>query len=476
MLIAVQDSPVTPWQQLGGVVVIALAVLAIVRRVDVRLSLLMGAFALGAVAGQADVVLRTLLGTLADERFVVPICTALGFSYVLRHTGCDQHLVHALVRPLARVRFLLIPGTVLVGYVVNMPVVSQAATATAIGPVVVPLLRAANISPVTTGAALLLGSSIGGELLNPGAPELRATIAKSKEAAAELNEQRRDQGLPLIDADAFDSERCVQRVLPLSLVGLVVATGVFWVTSVRYERRAARRRGEPAAPPDTFRVNPIKAAVPLLPLVLLYLASPPIEVIDVPRTWLEATSADEGRFETRLIGAAMLLGAVVAVLAAPRGGPGATAAFFEGAGYGYAHVISPIAAANCFGAGIRAIGLAEVLGRFTQDQPALLLVSAAVLPLAFAALCGSGMAATQSLVGFFTRPALLAGIDPTHAGAVVSLAAAAGRTMSPAAAVAMISAEMTGTLPLRLCRRVLVPLLLGTAALTAVAMALAPAP
>src|SRR5271165_1331234 len=159
----------TLWQQLLGIVVIVLAVAAVVRRMDVRLALLLGAFALGALAGRADVVLQTLLATLADERFVVPICTAMGFSYVLRHTGCDQHLVHALIRPLTRVRFLLIPGSVLVGYVVNMPVVSQAGTATAIGPVIVPLLRAAQISPVTTGSALLLGSSIGGELLNPGA-------------------------------------------------------------------------------------------------------------------------------------------------------------------------------------------------------------------------------------------------------------------------------------------------------------------
>ena len=48
---------------------------------------------------------------------------------------------------------------------------------------VIPILRAARISPVIVGAALLLGSSVGGELFNPGAPELRTTVDESQKAA-----------------------------------------------------------------------------------------------------------------------------------------------------------------------------------------------------------------------------------------------------------------------------------------------------
>src|SRR5690349_20096012 len=112
-------------QQLLGLLVIAAAVYAVVRRVDVRLALLVAAFALGAIAGDVWTILQTLLSTLGNERFLQPICSAMGFAYVLRHTGCDQHLVQLLVRPLRRVRVFLIPGTVLVGFLVNVPVVSQ---------------------------------------------------------------------------------------------------------------------------------------------------------------------------------------------------------------------------------------------------------------------------------------------------------------------------------------------------------------
>src|SRR5206468_5241627 len=124
-------------------------------------------------------------------------------------------LVQLLVRPLRRVRPLLIPGTVLVGFLVNLPVVSQTSTAVAIGPVLVPLLLAARITPLTTGAALLLGSSLGGELLNPGAPEV-GTISSV------LHIEQRE---------------VIRHILPLLLVQLAVAGTVFWIASVLFERR-----------------------------------------------------------------------------------------------------------------------------------------------------------------------------------------------------------------------------------------------
>src|SRR5262245_16591368 len=167
------------WQLPLGAFVILAAILAIARQIDVRLVLFSAALLLGAVAGQPDVIVRKFFSTFCDEKFVIPICTAMGFSYVLRQTGCDQHLVRLLVRPLVKVRGLLAPGTVLVGFLIKMPVVSQASTALAIGPVIIPILKAANIPATVIGAALLLGSSIGGELFNPGAPELRTTVTES---------------------------------------------------------------------------------------------------------------------------------------------------------------------------------------------------------------------------------------------------------------------------------------------------------
>ncbi len=149
---------------------IAAAIYAVGRGLDVRLALLLAALALSGLAGDVRPVLRKFLGTFSDEKFVIPICSAMGFAYVLRQTQCDRHLVHLLTKPLRYARPLLIPGVVLVGFVVNIPVISQTSTAVCIGAVVVPLMRRAGLSAMTIGASILLGSSLGGELLNPGAP------------------------------------------------------------------------------------------------------------------------------------------------------------------------------------------------------------------------------------------------------------------------------------------------------------------
>lgn len=433
-------------QPLLGLLIIAAAVVAIFRRVDVRLVLVLAAMTLGAVSGDVSAVVRKFLETFSNPRFVVPICCAMGFAQVLRLTECDQHLVQALIRPLRRVRPVLIPGAVIIGFLVNVPVISQTSTAAAVGPVLVPLLLAARLSPVTTGAALLLGASVGGELLNPGAPELN-TVAEA------LN---------------IHPTTIVQHVVPLLLVQLSVATVLFWALSIRAERRYRTehpldQEAEKQAERDSaFHVNWFKALVPLVPLALLFPTGPPFNV-EVPWRWFGDSPTDK-IIPSRLIGAAMLIGVAVAALASPRQALGTARAFFEGAGYAFTNIISLIVAATCFGEGVERVGLARYVGALRGGRPVLLIATAGVVPLAFAWLSGSGMAATQSLFKFFIEPAGALGLDQVSVGALVSVAAAAGRTMSPVAAVTLLSATLTGTEPGSLIRRVSFPLLAGAGA------------
>ncbi|MGE3809709.1 MAG: C4-dicarboxylate transporter DcuC [Gemmataceae bacterium] len=448
-----------------AVMIVAAAVFAVFRRVDVRLALLLAALALGLLGGDPMAIVRTFLQTFSNERFVVPICSAMGFAHVLRHTGCDKHLVHLLVQPLRSVRFFLIPGAVLVGFFVNIPVISQTSTAVSIGAVLVPILAAAGFSPITIGAALLLGSSVGGELLNPGAPELQTVVNEVTKATGK----------------AVTVNDCIERILPLVLVQLTVATLLFWLISIRAERQhqhGSESEDEPADDAgmleavDQFRVNYVKALVPLVPLVLLFLTGPPLNVIDVPMSWLVADpTTQKASFDTRLIGAAMLVGVIVASLTAPKTVGGIAHAFFEGAGYAFARIVSLIVTANCFGTGIKAVGFAAVIGRATTLFPALLLPTAGLLPYSFAWVSGSGMASTQSLYDLFVKPALALDVDPLQVGALVSIASAAGRTMSPVAAVVLMCASLTDTSPIDLMKRIAVPLLAGLVVVVMVALA-----
>jgi DcuC family C4-dicarboxylate transporter len=457
-----------------SLLIVALAVYAILRRAEVRLTLLLGALALGVVGGDVGLIVRTFLATLTNEQYLIPLGCSLGFAYVLRETGCDRHLVHLLAGPLRRVRPLLVPGVVVVGTLVNVPIISQAGTVTAIGPVLVPLLRAARVSPVTSGAALLLGSSLGGDLLNPGSPEMRTVAADTPT----------HPGGP----------ECVAAVVRLLPVHLAVATAVFWALSLRAEVRwrkanAPRPVLESGAGDTFFRVNLFKALIPLVPVALLFLTAlpPPFRAFTVPREWLvspaafapapgqerAAEAALRASFDSRLIGAAMLVGTALAGLTAPRRAGATAGAFFEGAGFALSRIISLIVAAVCFGKGVEHSGLAAQLGRLIAAAPGLLLPAAALLPLAFAWTCGSGMAATQSLFGFFVAPAQALGVDPVLVGAVVSLSAAAGRTMSPVAAVVLMCATLTETSAGELVRRVALPLAAGVLALLLAALVIA---
>jgi DcuC family C4-dicarboxylate transporter len=280
------------------------------------------------------------------------------------------------------------------------------------------------------------------------------------------------------------SAECVRRIFPLLMVDLALAVPVFWWLSTRADARLIEEKQPDEEPPGSsrrpdggdeprrsseeepkdFRVNWLKAAVPLLPITLLFLSGPPLSLLSVPRAWLEVPGQDApNTFESRLIGAAMLVGVAAAALTSGATALRTASVFFEGAGQAFASIIGIIVSASCFGEGVKQLGLAKALGTLIDTWPALLLPTAGSVPLAFAWLSGSGMAATQSLFAFFVKPAGDLGIDAAHVGAVVSIAAAAGRTMSPVAAVTLMSAAMTETRPLDLVRRVALPLLVGVA-------------
>ncbi len=410
-------------------VVTALVVLGI----DVRLLLLLGALPLFLATGRLPELLAKLVDELANPGTVVPIGSAMGFAFVLRLTGCDQHLVQFLVRPLRRVRLLLIPGGIAAGYLINMTIVSQAGTASVLGPILIPLLRAGGLGSAQAGAILLLGASMGGELFNPGAVEMRKL--------AELTHLR--------------GHEVVARSKGLNLLACSVALAAFWLLAARRDRRSLptvedrppREEPESGAP---FRVNPVKALVPLLPLLILssdsvFGTNPVLGSIEGPPRIL----------------AAMLIGVVAAGLTCPKSAGGLAPSFFEGAGYAYYHVISLIVAASTFAEGVRLSGLIELLIRSIAPWPYLAMVVGLVAPWCLAVVSGTGIAPAVAVMEFFVPAASSMGLEPTRLGTVTALGAHFGRTMSPAAAVVMVSAQLSQARASDLIRQVAGPLIAG---------------
>ncbi len=450
-----------PWLLLLAVALIVAAAVLTARGWDVRLVLLAAAVILGLAGGYLPDVSRKFFDTFSGEAYIIPICSAMGFAYVLKLTECDQHLVRVLVAPVRRVRFLIVPGVVLAGFVVNIPVLSQTSVAVCLGAVVVPVMRAAGFHPLVIGSALLLGASVGGELFNPGAPELNTVKDKT----------------------GVDTTTLARVHLPWVVIPqLVVSTLVFWALSRWWWKEGAvspsspRPEGADTSPAPSGRgeesagrINWLKAAVPLVPLVLLFLSGEPLKLFSVPAEWLALAGPDmtekaAGKAASgRMVGLAMVLGAAVAALTSPKKAGDTAKAFFEGAGYGFANIVSLIVVAVAFGKAVELAGFGEVVKQLVTAAPWLLVPLAVLLPWAFAAASGSGMASTASLYGFFYEPAVAAGMNPNDVGALVSVGSAAGRTMSPVAAVAVMCGKLTDSTPWALAGRVAVPLLAGLA-------------
>jgi DcuC family C4-dicarboxylate transporter len=395
---------------------------------DVRLVLLAGAVPMFAAAGGLPAMLGKMVAEMANPGTVVPICSAVGFAFVLRVTGCDQHLVQLLLHPVRRVRLLLVPGGIAAGYLLNSTIVSQAGTAAVLGPILIPLLRAGGIGPARSGAILLLGASMGGELFNPGAVEMR-----------KLAELTRQSGALVVAQSAR-----------LNLAACTCALLAFWLLALRRDRGpAAHPAGdEPArtassGSADAFRINLFKAVVPLLPLLLLSCDS------------IVGSHPILGGLEgpPRIL-AAMLIGVTAAGLASPKSAKKLAPSFFEGAGYAYHHVIALIIVASTYAEGVRASGLIGVVIHTIAPWPNIAMLVSLLGPWGLAVVCGSGIAPAVSVMEFFVPAAQTMGLDPIRLGTISALGAHFGRTMSPAAAVVMVSSSLSGSRPSDLIRLV----------------------
>jgi DcuC family C4-dicarboxylate transporter len=327
-----------------------------------------------------------------------------------------------------------------------------------------PLLVASGLSPARAGTVLLLGSSVGGELLNAGAPEVAA----------------------IAQAAGVTSVTVITRMtLPALLVGGTAAL-VFWAGTIRPEGQpkvaAPRSEPDPVSSGSTDRlegdvpagfagaelisgperlnafeesqakrINLVKAAIPLLPVLML--------MVDA-RAHVFPRPADPAAWKEWMpIGYAMLIGTGLAMLTAPSQLSRSTAAFFQGQGFAYAYIISLIVAALTFVEGLKQSGLMGLAVAGLTGRSALAVPVAVIVPGGLALLTGSGIAPSLTFIEAFLPHARSWGLDPVGLGLVASQAAAIGRTFSPAAAVVMVSSMLAGVPPVTLLARAARPLL-----------------
>ncbi|WP_438481719.1 C4-dicarboxylate transporter DcuC [Oleiharenicola lentus] len=412
--------------------IIGFAAYLLVRQVDVRLVLFGAGLLLALLAGKPLGVFDAFIAEMGNGKTIGPICSAMGYSFVLRATGCDRAMVSRLMAPLRRAGWLLLPGGCVVAFFTNVAINSQTAAAAAVGPILVPLLIAAGFPAVVAAATLLLGTSCG-NLCNPGEADLVA----------------------IHDANGAPMAQILSFILPPVLGGFAVLVTVFTVLNARSRSAAAIPTTHEASSATTLISEPLwKAFMPPLPVVMIFVMLPGFIFDNLPAP-----------FERGLpVPYAMLVSTIVVLLASWRGVSAIVKSFFEGMGQAYAQIISLIVTASCFIAGITAVGLTEKLVNFAATSGFAAKIAASVFPGLLAVVCGSGtgpsVAFSKAVLPALRGDQLAHGID---LGVLGAIAANYGRTLSPVAAVVIFTCTLAGVAVPVVIRKMVVPLAVGFA-------------
>ena len=189
-----------------------------------------------------------------------------------------------------------------------------------------------------------------------------------------------------------------------------------------------------------------------------------------------ARAVTRAALDARLIGLAMLVGAVVAALANRRAARAVVSDFFGGAGQAVARLLPLLVAASCFGEGVRMIGISHLVTYLFSVPAPLFLPAAGLLAMLLGALGDASPSVAAMLLGQVASPAALGApttlpVAAEHLQAVTTVAALAGQALSPAAALLLVCAALSGARPLALARRVALPLLAGLAAVVLMSLA-----
>lgn len=409
----------------GGLIVILTFVL-IVKKYGARLVLFLAGLLMCLIGGLPGDVMKAFTKAMVNNSLVPTICTVMGFSYVMRLTTCDQHLVQSISGILKRGRAILVPISFFLTWWISLAIPSASGCSAAVGSILIPTLIAAGVHPAMAAATVLAGTW--GSAISPGNAHnpFVADLAGTDMMTVIINET---------PASVIASIACVV---------VMTAYAVLRKEGATEERRLAylREIGEEGVKEASFHVRPLLAIVPLVPLFLLILGSKQVGLlpeISVPLS--------------------MLIGVALGFLVTLKDAQEICRKFFEGMGNAYADVIGLIVCASVFTTGMTAIGLTGALTELMEGSQAAAAAAGTFGPFFIAVISGSGDAAAFAFNGAITPFAEQFGLSIMDLGSLAQIAGAMGRSMSPIAGAAIICAGLAKVNPIEVSKRNALPCL-----------------
>ncbi len=413
---------------IAGVIVVVLAFVAIVKKYEARLVLFLAGVLMCFIGGLPNDVIKALTKAMTNNSLVPTICTVMGFSYVMKLTECDKHLVNSISGLLRRGRVVLVPIAFFLTWWISLAIPSASGCSAAVGSILIPTLIAAGVHPAMAGAVVLAGTW--GSAISPGNAHnpFVADLAGTDMMTVVLNET---------PASVIASVTCV---IAMTIIAVVFHEGADENRRVAY----LAEQGESVVAAREFHVNPLRAIVPLVPLVLLVLGSKQVAVL--PEVSVPAS---------------MIIGVVLGFLVTFQDAQEICRRFFRGMGDAYADVIGLIVCATIFTTGMTAIGLTGALTDLMKNSDTMAAAAGTFGPFFIAVISGSGDAAAFAFNGAITPFAEQFGMSIMDLGSLAQIAGAMGRSMSPVAGAAIICAGLAHVNPIELAKRNAVPCLVA---------------
>ena len=395
-----------------GVLIVVLTFVFITKRFEARMCLFVAGFMMCVLSGQYLQPFDKFFSTLFTGTIPQIICSAMGYAYLMSFVKADQHLSSWLVKGLLKVRAIIIPGVIVAAGLVVMALQSNAGTAAALGPIVIPVMIKAGIHPLTAATAL----AVGGQGNYFGFGSHAAMI--SQIAGVE------------VQYTVFHNHWPIGAIAYI----IVIVCAVLIAKMKKEDKGYVDTENKFEAGATVEKINYYFAILPFLPVIVVLLSTYKI----VPKISVQQ---------------AMLVCACWAMLTCRVNVANAIKAFTNGMGRGLGEIVSLIAAAGVFTLGMEAIGLTPALIAAMKNNTNIAVAGAAFGPAIIAFLCGSGDAATLAFNGSVTPLVGGFGLDPMDIGSLAYLCGCFGRTMSPVAGITIICAGYAKVSPVDIAKR-----------------------
>jgi len=413
----------------AGTAILVLTFVAIFKRFETRLCLILGGVIMGLLVGNPMPVFNAFAQTMVHPTFVTTICSCMGFAYALKYTGCDMELVRLLVEPIKKAKLIIVPASLVITWCVNITITSAAGSGATVGAILIPTMLAAGVHPAMAASVIVAGTW--GSMLNPGTSNnpLIAKIAN------------------------VDPMTIIAGHATACFVALAVCVTTLSIIAFILKEHTGHENIEAQAAVQSevsFKlINYVRAFVPILPLLILVLASKQVGLLPPVLSSVPL---------------AMLIGTFFSFLATLKSPAEICKEFFNGMGFSFAHIIGLIVAATMLTKGMEVIGLTGVLIDSMKTAKEYAGLISAFGPFAISIICGSGDAATLAFNTAVTPHAAEFGMEPGKMGSLAFLSSQLGRSMSPVAGVTLICAGIASVSPIEVAKRNALPMFLAALA------------